>query len=369
MADPFVQKEKMFVTWIAILPALVTFNREHIKQILSKSDDEILGKGSFLYTAVDDIAPNSLFTVEGSKWRIRRKILSAPFHSTNMENFVEIVNFESARFINFLKKNPCKDLLYEMKKLSMLIFCKLLFEYNLEDEVDSAIKLTDRVTDALTRKAFSVYVFSPFLYRFTSLASEETQIFKELMNFKNRMLKAKGVSENALKSKLDAQNQDLLGKANNLTLIELLLTNLKDKIKEKTSHGPQWEGFDMDEVRAQLDTFIVAGFDTESVALTFLLYHLAKYPDYQEKIYEEIVQVCGKDPTHELTFEESKQFLLLDAFIAESMRIHPVAPLVSRRTITKDVQLDEKYTVPANTDIVIFIEKVLWDPGELELKR
>ena len=350
------------MSWIATIPGVVTFNREHIKQILSKTDDEVLNKGSFFYPAVGEIAPNSLFTIDGSRWRIRRKILSAPFHTTNLDNFVSIVNFESARYINFLKKNPCEDLLYEMKKLAMLIFCKLLFEYDLEDEVDSAIKVTDCATDILTRKAFSVYAFSPFLYRFTGLASEEIRALKDLMSFKNRMLKAKGVSEDALKSKLD-QNQNLLGKANNLTLIELLLTNLKGKIKEKTA---QWEGFDMDEVRAQLDTFIVAGFDTQSVALTFLFYHLAKYPDYQEKIYEEIVQVCGKELSHELTLEESKQFLLLDAFIAESMRIQPVVPVVTRKTLTKDLQLDEKYTVPANTDIAIFIEKVLWDPGGFE---
>ena len=117
MADGFVHKEKMFLSWVANVPAIVTFNREHVKQILSKSDDEILGKGRFLYTGVEEVVPNSLFTVEGSKWRVRRKILSAPFHSTNLDNFVGIVNFESARFIKFLKKNPCKDLLFEMKKV------------------------------------------------------------------------------------------------------------------------------------------------------------------------------------------------------------------------------------------------------------
>ena len=357
-------KDKIFMGWIATLPVVVTFNREHIKQILSKGDDEILNKGQFLYAGINEIVPNSLLTVEGSKWRVRRKILSAPFHSANIGNFIGIVNFESARFINFLKKNPCKDLLYEMKKLTMFTLCKLLFQYDLEHEVDSAIQVTERVTNIWTRKAFSVFVFSPFLYRFTSLASEETRAFKELMNFKNRMLK--GVSQDTLKKKLEHQNEDQLGKGNNLTLIELLLKNLKNNIKEKTLH---WEGFDMDEVRAQLDTFIVEGFDTLSSALTFLLYHLAKFPNFQEKIYEEIVQICGKKASHKLTTEKSKQLLLLDAFIAESLRIQPILPLVSRKTTTKDVQLDEKYTVPANTDIVIFIEKVLKDPGKFEFER
>lgn len=343
------------------LPAIFTFNREHIKQVLSKGDDEILNKGQFLYAGINEIVPNSLFTIDGNKWRPRRKILSAPFHTTNLDNFVGIVNFESARLVKYLRKNARVDVLHEMKKISILIYSKLLFEYDLEDDIDSAVRLSDSVTDIMTRKAFSIYIFSPFLYRFTSLATEEIQMLKNLMNFKNRMLNAKGVPQDSLKSKLDSQNPDLLGrKTKNLTLIELLLTNLKNKVKEKTAH---WEGFDMDEVRSQLDTFIVAGFDTQSGALTFLLYHLAQHPEYQEKIHEEIVQVVGRNLSHELTLEEVKQFLLLDAFIAESMRHQPLVPVISRKTTTKEVQLDDKYTVPADTDIVIFMEKVLKDPG------
>ena len=119
LADPFVNKDKLVMGWIGTLPAVVTFNKEHVKAILSKSDEEMLNKGVFLYKGIDEIVPNSVFTIEGSKWKPRRKILSAPFHNANLDNFVSITNFESRRFINFVKKNPCKDLLWEMKKVGI----------------------------------------------------------------------------------------------------------------------------------------------------------------------------------------------------------------------------------------------------------
>ena len=103
------------------------------------------------------------------------------------------------------------------------------------------------------------------------------------------------------------------------------------------------------------------GFDTVSVALTFLIYHLAKYPEYQEKIFKEIELVSGNNPNHEFTLDEIRSCALLNAFINESMRIQPIAPVVSRLA-TKDIKLDDKYTVPAHTDVVIFIGKVLKDP-------
>lgn len=283
--------------------------------------------------------------------------MSSPFHTTNLDNFVKIVNFESLRLVNHFKKNPCKDLIYEMKKLSMLIISKLLFEYDLTDEIETAVKLTDRSTEILTRKAFSIFLISPFLYRFTSLCTEENKMLKEMMHFKNRMLNAKLNQQEDLKKKLNSQELELNRKAN-LSLIEILLINLKNVINDKIK---SFSGFDIDEVRAQLDTFIIAGFDTQSAALTFLFYHLAKYQNYQEEIYQEIKQICGTELKNELKLEQVKHFALLEAFIMESLRIHPIAPVIARMS-ELDVKLDDKYTIPANTDIVIFIGAVSSDP-------
>ena len=280
-------------------------------------------------------------------------------HTTNLDNFVRIINFELLKLTNLLKKNPCKDTLHEMRKLTLLTSCKLLFEYDIDDEIEEMTKLASTATDILSRKGLSIFLLSPTLYRFTSLATEESKAFKDMMYFKNKMLNAKiESSKQSLKSKLESQNDELDGKSSNLTLIEILLKNFKNTITKKTA---QWSGFDMDEIRVQLDTFIVAGLDTLSTGLVYLLYHLAKYPDYQQQIYEEIQQVFGDDIKCELKIEEVKKLVFLDAFINESLRIKPVFPLVGRH-VTKDVKLDEKYTIPANTDVIIFIEKLLLDP-------
>ena len=247
-----------------------------------------------------------------------------------------------------------------MQKFTLLAMCKILFEYDIDENIEETFKLPSLATDILARKGTSIFMLSPTLYRFTSLAAEESKTFKDMMCFKNKMLNAKiDSSRQSLKSKLDSQNDELDGKSSNLTLIEILLKNFnKNTIKEKTA---EWRGFDMDEIRVHLDIFIVAGVDTLSSGLFFLLYNLAKYPNYQQQIYEEIQQVFGDDIKRELKVEEVKQLVFLDAFINESLRIQPILPLVGRR-FTKDVKLDEKYTIPANTDVYIFIEKLLLDP-------
>lgn len=359
MAEDFICRGKIFMVWMTTIPAIFLFNKDHIQKILSKNDEELLNKGVFLYKGVNDIVPNSLLTVPGDKWKIRRKVLSTPFHTTNLNNLVNVLNFESKNLVQHLKTHPCEDLIHEMQKITIQVFCKILFEYDLVEfkELDDVVALSRNVTDILTRKAFSIFIISPFLYRFTTLATEETAVLKRLMDFKNRMLKEKiDSSKESLKSKLHTKNLD--EKASTLTLIEILLKNFKNTMNEKTK---VWSGFEMEEIRAQLDTFIIAGFDTVSTAMTFLFYNLAKYSDYQEKVYEELISVCGNDPDHEITLEEVRKCVQLDAFINESLRIQPVVPLVSRCP-AKDLKLDDNYTIFAGTDVVIFIEGMLKDP-------
>lgn len=246
----------------------------------------------------------------------------------------------------------------EMQKISIFILFKLLFEYDLEDEIDHIMRLAYKTSEFLARKSLSIFMISPFLYRFTSLAAEEIELMKDLMDFKNKIINSKTNLQQTLKSKLEPQNQSLLGKKNNLTLLEILLINSKNVIKDQKDD--KFSGFDMQEVRAQLDTFIIAGIDTQSAALTFIFYHLAQQPEYQEKIYEEIKEICG-DTEKELKLEQVRQLARLEAFINESMRIQPIIPLIARLP-GKDLKLDDKYTIPAQTDVMIFIDRVLKDP-------
>ena len=66
IANDFVKGDKLFLSWMTIIPAIFIFNKDYVRQVLSKNDEEILNKGVFLYEAVNDIVPNSLLTIEGN---------------------------------------------------------------------------------------------------------------------------------------------------------------------------------------------------------------------------------------------------------------------------------------------------------------
>ncbi len=109
--------------------------------------------------------------------------------------------------------------------------------------------------------------------------------------------------------------------------------------------------FTNDDLFAQVRTFMVAGHETTSMAMTWTTLLMAKYPEIQQKVQEEIKGIIGKD--EEITYEKLCKMKYLDNCIKESMRLYPPALLVGR-TALKDVQFGP-YTVPKGTNVIMDI--------------
>jgi cytochrome P450 len=88
---------------------------------------------------------------------------------------------------------------------------------------------------------------------------------------------------------------------------------------------------------------IAAGTDTSSTTGLWFIRLMAKYPAVQQKVHEEISNVCkGKPPT----MEHQNELHYINAVIMEVMRFKPVAPLLLPRYTTQSIQLCDK-TIPA----------------------
>lgn len=85
-------------------------------------------------------------------------------------------------------------------------------------------------------------------------------------------------------------------------------------------------------------TMFVEGYETSSSVLGFAIYEMARNPDIQDRLYEEITDVLAKYDG-KFTFEALQEMEYLDNVIQETMRLNVVAPLISR-VCTKE------YTLP-----------------------
>lgn len=61
----------------------------------------------------------------------------------------------------------------------------------------------------------------------------------------------------------------------------------------------------------------------------FAIYEMARNPEVQERLYEEITEVLSRHD-NEFTFEALQEMTYLDNIIHETMRLNAVAPLISK---------------------------------------
>ncbi|XP_069889709.1 cytochrome P450 3A5-like isoform X1 [Dipodomys merriami] len=105
------------------------------------------------------------------------------------------------------------------------------------------------------------------------------------------------------------------------------------------------------ELIAQSITFIMAGYETTSNALSFVMYALATHPDVQKKLQEEIDRALpNKAP---VTYDTLVEMEYLDMIVNETFRLFPVSSRLER-VCKKDIKVNEIFipkgmvvTIPA----------------------
>ncbi|BEJ14990.1 hypothetical protein CspHIS471_0407570 [Cutaneotrichosporon sp. HIS471] len=102
-----------------------------------------------------------------------------------------------------------------------------------------------------------------------------------------------------------------------------------------------------DEVRAQMASLLFAGSTTTAATISFILFELAKLPEWQDKLRAEVLAGDECPP-----FEVINALPLLDAVIRETLRLHPPASCTCRAA-TKDMVLPLSKSIPLKDGRVI----------------
>ncbi len=80
-------------------------------------------------------------------------------------------------------------------------------------------------------------------------------------------------------------------------------------------------------IRQQIVTFLIAGHETTSGALSFALYYLSQHPDILEAARAEVDEVWGSQTP---TFEQVPKLRLVRRILDETLRLWPTAPAFAR---------------------------------------
>nr|CAG4708351.1 unnamed protein product [Naegleria fowleri] len=134
------------------------------------------------------------------------------------------------------------------------------------------------------------------------------------------------------------------------------IPRLKDLIDERAAgmENPQRK------VEGVLTAFINGGVDITSRMMVNQFYRLAHHSEYQEKLYQELVQVFGEPTPEEFTSEmglnvsqeQYKKLKLTKYFFAEILRVDPFSYMTSGRWLREDTELNG-YLIPKDTRVLV----------------
>ncbi|XP_061169293.1 probable cytochrome P450 49a1 [Saccostrea echinata] len=294
-----------------------------------------------IYNDKEDFS-QSLATLNGEEWaKLRKPSQELILRPVAVSAYVGTLSKVAEDFVEKYKHGGKIDDLrpalvnYATESVGMLCFNRRLG--CLEDKPVIDINLLEDLFDAIDRDLKGMG-FKP--YRFFT-----TPLYRK---FKRGADHIHGVCETEIKGALEKlENAKKEGKLEEYLQEPNLMYAL-------LSH-PKMTPKSVD--RTIMDLFI-AGVESTSNTLSFLLFELAKNPDKQENLRNEIISVCGQN---DITKERLAKMSYLKACVRETMRIYAPTSPGSYRRFDKDVVVGG-YHVPAGTEIAVCLQQMCEDP-------
>lgn len=355
--------ERFFGFYMTRKPVLILNDADLIMQVMLKEFSLFNDKGFDPDTEFDMIL-NNLFFVTGSKWKFQRNKFAPAFTTGKLKSMFSQINQSSSSFVTYLmklstNKNSLEvNLKTSIEDLFTDIVCKCILGLNMHS-IENPDKEYKEIQCATLKPNWRLHVkqvflfLSPFIDRKIRITDKHIEDW--FYGFAQQNVKVR--TENKI------QRNDLLQ-----TLINVYSEYHKIDVKST-------EYFGLRQLAANIFVFIVAGFETSALTTTFFLHKMALYPEVQERLRREILDVRASKENGTLDYEDFKKMPYLRMVLNEILRMYPVLPMYMRRSLVpynipdSDVCLDAGTYIMVPTIAIHYSPKYWKDPHAFDPER
>ncbi|MFJ7998248.1 cytochrome P450 [Streptomyces sp. NPDC096310] len=118
----------------------------------------------------------------------------------------------------------------------------------------------------------------------------------------------------------------------------------------------------LENIRNQIITFLIAGHETTSGALSFALYYLLKDPTALRLVQREVDELWGDTPDPEPTYEDVGRLRYTRQVLNEALRLWPTAPGFQRQA-REDTVLAGRLPLRAGEGVLVVVPMLHRDPS------
>ncbi|KAB7499154.1 Cytochrome P450 4d2 [Armadillidium nasatum] len=337
--------------WIGFTPYCLIYSAKGAEVLLS--NPKYLDK-TVDYEAMQPWLGTGLLTSSGKKWQHRRKMLTPAFHFKILEDFVEVFNQKSSKFVsNLLEKADGKPFnifpFITLCTLDIILETAMGSNINVQetpnlDYVESIYEMGRLVTDRQSRPWLQI----GFVFKLLGYARRQEKCLKILHSFALEVIKERRRERNMVRMNKIEFDDDVLGKRKRLAFLDLLIESSEQK-----------ETLSDEDIREEVDTFMFEGHDTTAVSLNWTLYLLGRHPEAQNRVHEELDCIFGNSE-RAATPSDIREMKYLECCIKESLRLFPSVPVFGRGL--KDDLIIDGHVVPKGTNAIVLTYRLHRDP-------
>jgi len=246
-----------------------------------------------------------LLTSEGEKWKKQRKMMQPAFHKKQLENLLSGMQDTIVSEYAAIETNKTIDFFPILNDLAFQTVVKSLFTKAANgNDMERLQFITEANQRMLVRELRQPYL--GWWFKLSGTLNKHLNLSKEARTI------LKGIVE---ERKASGKRYD--------DLLDMLLETRYDDGK----------GMEEEQLIDEILIIFTAGHETTSNALTFTFQLLAKHPEWQDKIYDEWLNLGGDDTDLMTRISTSK---VCQQVIEEAMRLYPPAYFIDRVNITDD---------------------------------
>jgi cytochrome P450 len=303
--------------------AMVTINPVVIQHVL-KTNSENYHKSEIQVKRMGHFLGKGLLTTEGEAWRTQRRLIQTGFERKQLEILSSIMQdslADSLRDFDRQSRIGPVDIYPNMMKITFAMVGRSLFGARLkEEDIELISHAISTVQEFMVRQTIQPYLNPWFavsgeLRRHEELRARAFGVLRDYI----RRRRNEPPGNDLLQMLMDARYSDGEGMSDELILSESM-------------------------------QLLVAGHETSSNALSWLLYLLSSRPDCVDRARQEFDSVLGDKP---LRFSDVPKFEFTTQVILEALRLYPPFWMVDRMALADDRAGD--LNIPRGSTIVVFI--------------
>ena len=307
---------------LLLWPAYLVNHPDGVKHVLQENQQNY-NKDLYPYQIFKPLLGRGLVTNDGKSWLHQRRLMQPAFHRKRLAAFGSLMTDATVMMLDqwqdFVEHAQQLDIAAEMLRLTLRIVGQALFNIDLSDE-------TRIVGQALitVNKLLSDYIYAPFPP--LNIPTSRNRLIQTAFRTLDQVVQ--GIINQRRQQNMDTD--DLLS----------MLLSVRD---EETG-----QGMNDQQVRDEVMTLLIAGYETVSTALVWTWYLLSQYPEMEHRLHSELdIVLRGDQPTVEHLAELTYTRMVIE----EALRLYPPAWIFGRKAIADDEI--GGYSIPANSIIVL----------------